>query len=102
MTEEEKKAYMYVFINQLKTYCHIDYDDDDDVIQTITEAVFEKLGELIPDFNPYAMTGRQRLIAMMFAKEQYDNRAAYQTADSRLTNAASSMLLSEIYKGGGS
>lgn len=100
MTDEGKKKYMDVFVSQTKKYCQIDYDDDEDIIQIIIDAVFEKLGELIPDFSPYEMTSRQKLTAMMFVKDRYDNRDAYQGNDKKLSNAASSMLLSEMYGGG--
>lgn len=92
---------MAALVAQTKKYCRIDYDDDDDIIETMIETVFEKLGELIPGFSPYAMTSRQRLLTMVFVKDQYDHTDAYNEADKRLSNAVSSMLLSEMYKGGG-
>ena len=100
MTDEEKKKYMDAFVAQTKKYCRIDYDDDEDIIQIIIDAVFEKLGELIPDFSPYKMTSRQKLMVMMFVKDRYDHPDAYQGNDKKLSNAASSMLLSEMYGGG--
>lgn len=100
MTDEEKKEYMSALVAQTKKYCRIDYDDDEDIVKTIIETVFEKLGELIPDFNPYAMTSRQKLLTMMFVKDQYDNPDAYQGNDKKLSNAVSSMLLNEMYRGG--
>lgn len=100
MTDEEKKAYMTALVAQTKTYCRIDYDDDENIIEMIIEAVFEKLGELIPGFNPYEMTSRQRLLTMMFVKDQYDHKDTYHESDKKLSNAVSSMLLSEMYKGG--
>lgn len=100
MTDEEKKEYMIELVIQTKKYCRIDYDDDEDIIETMIEAVFEKLQELIPGFNPYAMTSRQRLLTMMFVKDQYDHTEVYHENDKKLSNAVSSMLLSEMYKGG--
>ena len=101
MTDEEKKEYMDSFVEQTKKYCRIDYDDDEDIIQMMIESVFEKFIELIPKFEPYAMTSRQKLLVMIFVKDQYDNADAYIGNDKKLSNAASSMLLSEMYKGGG-
>ncbi len=100
MTDEEKKEYMQSLVAQTKKYCRIDYDDDEDIIETMVETIFEKLCELIPGFNPYAMTSRQRLLTMIFVKDQYDHMDAYQEKDKKLSNAVSSMLLSEMYRGG--
>lgn len=100
MTDEEKREYMDGLMVQMKTYCKIDYDDDDGTVETIVEAVLEKLKELIPNFSPYAMTGRQKLLAMMFVKDQYDHPDAYCEGSKKLSNAASSMLFSEMYGGG--
>ncbi len=100
MTDEDKKEYMEALVAQTKKYCKIDYDDDDDIIETMVGAVFEKLQELISGFNPYAMTSRQRLLTMMFVKDQYDHTDVYHETDKKLSNAVSSMLLSEMFKGG--
>ncbi len=101
MTDEEKKEYMTALVIQTKKYCRIDYDDDEDIIEMMIETVFEKMHELIPGFNPYEMTSRQRILTMMFVKDQYDHTDVYQESDKKLSNAVSSMLLSEMYKGGG-
>ena len=58
------------------------------------------LGDLIPDFDPYTMKSRQRLLALVFLKELYDNREKYQKDSKGVSNAVASMLLKEIYKGG--
>lgn len=99
MTDEEKGKYMDAFVEQTKKYCRIDYDDDEDIVKTVIEMVFEKLRELIPNFNPYAMTSRQKLLTMIFVKDQYDNPDAYQGNEKKLSNAVSSMLLNEMYGG---
>lgn len=100
MTDEEKEKCMADLVMQIKKYCRIDYEDDEDIIEIMIKTVFEKLKELIPGFNPYAMTSRQRLLTMMLVKDQYDNTDAYHETNKKLSNAASSMLLSEIYGGG--
>ncbi|MCD8038874.1 MAG: head-tail connector protein [Lachnospiraceae bacterium] len=99
MTDDEKTEYMSAFLEQVKTYCRIDYDDDEDIITIMVETVLAKLAELIPNFDEYAMTSRQKLLAMTFVKELYDNTNAYGRADGGLSNAASTMLLSEMYGG---
>lgn len=100
MTDEEKQKYLNNFVEQTKKYCRIDYDDDEDILKMMVEAVLEKLSELIPNFNPYVMTSRQKILTMKFVKEQYDNPDAYNQSDKKLSNATSSMLLSEMYGGG--
>ena len=55
---------------------------------------------MIPDFDPYNLTFRQRLLVFSFVKELYDNREKYQKDARSVTNAVSSMLLKEIYGGG--
>lgn len=97
MTDKEKREYMEDVVMQTKKYCHIDYDDDEDIVEIIIEAVFEKMHELIPGFDRYAMTSRQRLLMMMLVNDQYDHTDAYHETDKKLSNAASSMLLSEMY-----
>lgn len=101
MTDEEKKEYRERLIADFKTYSHIDYDDDAEIIELLLDAVFEELGDLIPDFAPYAMKSRQRLLTLFFLKELYDNREKYQKDSKRVSNAVASMLLKEIYRGGG-
>ena len=54
--------------------------------------------DLIPGFDLYAMTSRQRLIVLITVKNLYDNREKY-TETKQLSNAVSSMLLKEMYGG---
>ena len=100
MTDEEKKEYREKLIADFKTYNHIDYDDDTEIIELLLDTVFEELSDLIPDFDPYTMKSRQRLLALVFLKELYDNREKYQKDSKGVSNAVASMLLKEIYKGG--
>lgn len=99
MTDEEKQEYIDAFAIQTKKYCRIDYEDDDDIVKTMIEATFEKMQELLPNFNPYAMTSRQKILVMAFVKDHYDNPDAYRESGRLLSNAFSSMLLSEMYGG---
>jgi uncharacterized phage protein (predicted DNA packaging) len=100
MTDEEKKEYRETLIADIKTYNHIDYDDDEGIIEIMLDTAFEELGELIPDFDPYNMRSRQRLLTMVFVKELYDNREKYQKDSKGVSNAVASMLLKEMYGGG--
>ena len=100
MTEQEKKEYLDKLTAKTKKYCRIDYDDDEDIIQIMSEAVVEKLTELIPGIDPDVLTTRQPLLVMAYVKDQYDNKDVYIGTEKKLSPAFSSMLLSEMYKGG--
>jgi uncharacterized phage protein (predicted DNA packaging) len=100
MTDEEKKEYKKKLLEECKKYDHIDYDDDEDIVEIMLEATFEEMSDLIPDFDQYNLTFRQRLLVFSFVKELYDNREKYQKDAKSVTNAVSSMLLKEIYGGG--
>lgn len=97
---EETKEYKEALIENCKTYCHIDYDDDEEVVKIMVDAALEEMTELIPDFDVYAMTSRQKLLVFITVKELYDNREKYEKDQTTLSRAASSMLLKEIYGGG--
>lgn len=99
MTNAEKEAYKKTVISECMKYAHIDYNDDIDIIGIMLDATFEELTELIPNFDPYNMTSRQKLLILTFVKELYDNREKYQKDVKIVTNAVSSMLLKEIYGG---
>ena len=96
MTDEEKKEYRDKLVEDCMKYNHIDYDDDKDIVETMVEAIAsEELMELIPNFDPYNLTARQRLLVYSFVKELYDHREKYQNGTQQLTNAVSTMLLNE-------
>lgn len=97
MTEEEKEKYRVKMIALCKMYCHIDYDDDDEIVELMYDTTIDEMEHLIPSFDRYAMTNRQKLLACSSVKELYDNREKYQKDQSALTSAVSSMLLKEIY-----
>lgn len=99
MTEAEKQEYRQKLIDTCKVYCHIDYDDDAEIVELMFDTTMEEMTELIPNFDQYNMTSRQKLLAFTFVKELYDNREKYQKDTKALSNAVSSMLLKEIYGG---
>lgn len=99
MTDEEKKEYREKLIADFKQYSRIDYDDDAEIVELILAATIEELSALIPNFDPYNMTSRQRLLTLVFTKELYDNRDKYQKDTKSMANAVSSMLLKEKYGG---
>lgn len=99
MTDEEKQEYRKKLIDTCKVYCHIDYDDDIDIIELMFDTTMQEMTEMIPSFDQYDMTSRQKLLAFTSVKELYDNREKYQKDTKTLSNAVSSMLLKEIYGG---
>lgn len=99
MTDEEKREYRKKLIDTCKVYCHIDYDDDEEIVELMFDTTMEEMTELIPNFDQYNMTSRQKLLAFTSVKELYDNREKYQKDTKALSNAVSSMLLKEIYGG---
>ena len=99
MTDEEKEKYRGGLIATCKTYCHIDYDDDIEILELMLDTTLDEMTELIPNFDPYNLTARQRLLVYSFVKELYDHREKYQNGTQQLTNAVSTMLLNEKYGG---
>ena len=77
----------------------IDYDDDAEIVELMFDTTMEEMTELIPNFDQYNMTSRQKLLAFTSVKELYDNREKYQKDTKALSNAVSSMLLKEVYGG---
>lgn len=100
MTDEEKKEYRDKVMEQVTLYCRIDYDDDREILEIMLDVALQEMTELIPDFDAYNMTSRQRLLAFVYVKELYDNREKYGKDTKRMQNAVSSMLLKEVYAGG--
>lgn len=80
-------------------YCHIDYDDDIEILELMLDTTLDEMTELIPNFDRNNLTSRQKLLAFMSVKELYDNRDKYRSDTKTLSAAVSSMLLKEIYGG---
>ena len=99
MTDEEKKEYKTKLLEECKKYDHIDYDDDMEILELMFDVTMQEMTELIPNFDQYSLTSRQKLLAFISVKELYDNRDKYRSDTKLLASAASSMLLKEIYGG---
>ena len=99
LTDEEKEKYRDGLIAACKVYCHIDYDDDMEILELMFDVTMQEMTELIPNFDQYSLTSRQKLLAFISVKELYDNRDKYRSDTKLLASAASSMLLKEIYGG---
>ena len=76
-----------------------DYDDDIEILELMLDTTLDEMTELIPNFDQYSLTSRQKLLAFISVKELYDNRDKYRSDTKLLASAASSMLLKEIYGG---
>ena len=100
MTDKEREEYRNKLLEQCKMYSHIDYEDDAEIIEIMLDVALEELKSLIPNFDAFNMTARQRLLTLVSVKELYDNREKYQKDDVKMRNAVSSMLLKEVYGGG--
>ena len=74
MTDEEKEKYRGGLIATCKTYCHIDYDDDIEILELMFDTTLDEMTELIPNFDRNNLTSRQKLLAFMSVKELYDKR----------------------------
>lgn len=47
MTDEEKEKYRGGLIATCKTYCHIDYDDDIEILELMLDTTLDEMTELI-------------------------------------------------------
>lgn len=99
MTDEEKKQARKKLLEECKKYNHIDYEDDEDIIELMIGVAFEEMEELIPGFDSENLSARQRLLVLISVKDLYDNREKYGKDEKKMRNAVSSMLLKEIYGG---
>lgn len=82
----------------VKQYARIDYEDDDELVDIMTEAAVQSMAEVIPAFNAAAMTARQKIIMAATVKDLYDHREKYGKDAQKMKIACASMLLSEIYE----
>lgn len=85
-------------LETIKQYMRVDYDDDDEIIKLLYDAVLEELSDLIPEFNPDKTTNRQKVLILTSVKELYENREKRTDKPEQLRAAVSSMLLKEMYK----
>lgn len=70
-----------------------------EILELMFDVTMQEMTELIPNFDQYSLTSRQKLLAFISVKELYDNRDKYRSDTKLLASAASSMLLKEIYGG---
>lgn len=58
MTDEEKEKYRDGLIATCKVYCHIDYDDDMEILELMFDVTMQEMTELIPNFDQYSLTSK--------------------------------------------
>lgn len=51
MTDEEKEKYRGGLIATCKTYCHIDYDDDIEILELMLDTTLDEMTELFRILN---------------------------------------------------
>lgn len=89
---------MTLELKTIKQFCRIDYDDDDDLLCIMLQAVYQDMKDLISDFDEKNITPRQQMIVMVSMKSLYDDREKYKKDSELLKTSVSSMLMKEVYK----
>jgi len=85
-------------LEQVKTYIRVDYDDDDELIRLMLDAVIDEMNELIPKFDAGNPTSRQKILICAYVKELYDGRGNMTTSTERIRFAVQSMMLKEMLR----
>ena len=86
-----------VSLKELKAYMHVDYEDDDEIIEMMHDAAVETMEELIPEFDPENLTARQRLLICAYVHEMYDKRKTMTTQKETMRYTIRSLLMKEMY-----
>lgn len=93
-------------IETVKNYLRVDYDDDDELILLMLDAVLDEMSELIKDFNRDAPTNRQKLLILAYVKELYDSRGKITTSNvaasngqERMRYVVQSLMMKELLRG---
>lgn len=97
LTSDQKREIKEKFIEDFREYGRIDYDDDAETLEIIVDAAAEELADMIPEYDFYSMSQRQRLLTMMKTLSMYDERRTHsESAKVPLSNYAS-LMLKEMY-----
>lgn len=72
MTDEERAEQRKKLLADCKKYNHIDYEDDEDIIELMIDVSIEEMVELIPNFDADNLSKRQHLLILIFVKDLYD------------------------------
>lgn len=85
-------------LQEVKQYLRVDYDDDDELIKLIVDAVVDEMKELIPKFDENNITSRQKILICLYVKDLYDDRERMTTTTSKnekVRYAVQSLMLKE-------
>lgn len=85
-------------LKEVKQYIRVDYEDDDNLIELMLNAVIDEMQELIPSFDPEKPTNRQKLLIYAYVNELYDKRKNMTTDNEKIRFAVRSMMLKEMLR----
>lgn len=85
-------------LKTVKEYIRVDYNDDDEILWIMHDAVIDEMKELIPAFDEQNITNRQKLLILTYIKELYDNRDQMTEKDQDVRYAVRSMMLKEMLR----
>ena len=85
-------------LKTVKEYLRVDYNDDDEILWIMHDAVIDEMKELIPAFDEQNSTNRQKLLILTYIKELYDNRDQMTEKDQDVRYAVRSMMLKEMLR----
>lgn len=85
-------------LKTVKEYLRVDYNDDDEILWIMHDAVIDEMKELIPAFDEQNITNRQKLLILTYIKELYDNRDQMTEKDQDVRYAVRSMMLKEMLR----
>lgn len=85
-------------LKTVKEYLRVDYNDDDEILRIMHDAVIDEMKELIPAFDEQNITNRQKLLILTYIKELYDNRDQMTEKDQDVRYAVRSMMLKEMLR----
>ena len=85
-------------LKTVKEYLRVDYNDDDEILWIMHDAVIDEMKELIPTFDEKNITNRQKLLILTYIKELYDNRDQMTEKDQDVRYAVRSMMLKEMLR----
>ena len=71
MTDEEKEKYRGGLIATCKIYCHIDYDDDIEILELMLDTTLDEMTELVQMVNKKEVSAADLLSNRVFF---YDGR----------------------------
>ena len=88
-------------IETVKNYLRVDYDDDDELILLMLDAVLDEMSELIKDFDRDAPTNRQKLLILAYVKELYDSRGKITASNGqeKMRYVVQSLMMKELLRG---